>query len=82
MACLPEDISPPRADNDGQTIKERPPAPLAEDGEYYFDGPLFVFTAAYHLRRGYCCGNDCRHCPYDIDGNPVPGKGTAQQKEE
>jgi hypothetical protein len=26
-----------------------------------------VFTAAYHLKRGYCCGNRCRHCPY----NPV-----------
>ncbi len=48
---------------------------LAETGEYYFDGPFLVFTAAYHLRRGFCCGNDCRHCPYDADGNPVPGKG-------
>jgi hypothetical protein len=25
---------------------------------------LFVFTAAYHWRRGSCCENDCRHCPY------------------
>ncbi|WP_018618207.1 DUF5522 domain-containing protein [Spirosoma luteum] len=23
-----------------------------------------VFTAAYHLKRGYCCQNGCRHCPY------------------
>jgi hypothetical protein len=23
-----------------------------------------VFTAAYHLKRGYCCNSDCRHCPY------------------
>jgi len=23
-----------------------------------------VFTAAYHLKRGKCCGNQCRHCPY------------------
>ncbi len=23
-----------------------------------------VFTAAYHLKRGNCCGNQCRHCPY------------------
>jgi hypothetical protein len=23
-----------------------------------------VFTEAYHLRRGYCCHSDCRHCPY------------------
>ncbi|HEX5220409.1 MAG TPA: cysteine-rich CWC family protein [Verrucomicrobiae bacterium] len=36
-------------------------------GDYYFDTDgLMVFTAAYHLRRGYCCGNDCRHCPYEV----------------
>jgi hypothetical protein len=23
-----------------------------------------VWTEAYHLKRGYCCGNGCRHCPY------------------
>ena len=22
------------------------------------------FTKAYHLRRGYCCDNGCKHCPY------------------
>ncbi len=35
---------------------------LPED--FYMDGPYLVFTAAYHLRRGYCCNSDCRHCPY------------------
>jgi len=35
---------------------------LPED--FYFDHGLLVFTAAHHLRRGYCCGNGCRHCPY------------------
>jgi hypothetical protein len=33
-------------------------------GDFYFDDGLMVFTAAYHLRRGYCCGSGCRHCPY------------------
>lgn len=23
-----------------------------------------VFTAAYHLKRGYCCKSGCLHCPY------------------
>lgn len=23
-----------------------------------------VMTEAYHLKRGYCCKNKCRHCPY------------------
>ena len=32
--------------------------------EFYFEGPYMVFTAAYHLKRGYCCNSDCRHCPY------------------
>jgi hypothetical protein len=33
--------------------------------DYYFDAKgNCVFTAAYHLQRGYCCRNNCRHCPY------------------
>jgi hypothetical protein len=33
--------------------------------EYYFsDEGYVVFTAKYLLRRGYCCKNGCRHCPY------------------
>jgi hypothetical protein len=32
--------------------------------DYYFDGPYLVFTAAYHLKRGFCCQSGCRHCPY------------------
>jgi hypothetical protein len=39
------------------------PQPLDPE-DYYFEGPLMVFTAAYHLKRGYCCGSGCRHCPY------------------
>ncbi|WP_456461179.1 DUF5522 domain-containing protein [Reichenbachiella sp.] len=33
--------------------------------DYYFnEQDLMVFTAAYHLKRGYCCKNGCKHCPY------------------
>jgi hypothetical protein len=33
--------------------------------DYYFNGNgLMVFTEKYHLKRGYCCKNDCFHCPY------------------
>ncbi|HEU5341903.1 DUF5522 domain-containing protein [Edaphobacter sp.] len=35
---------------------------LPED--FYYEGPYLVFTAAYHLKRGYCCNSGCRHCPY------------------
>ncbi|HOZ83860.1 MAG TPA: DUF5522 domain-containing protein [Niabella sp.] len=39
-----------------------------ENSQYYFneDG-LVVFTEAYHLQRGHCCGNGCLHCPYDYE---------------
>jgi hypothetical protein len=37
--------------------------PLAPE-DFYYEGPYLVFTAAYHLKRGYCCNSDCRHCPY------------------
>lgn len=29
------------------------------------DGERVVFTALFHIQRGSCCGNGCRHCPYD-----------------
>jgi hypothetical protein len=32
--------------------------------DFYLEGPNLVFTAAYHLKRGYCCNSGCRHCPY------------------
>jgi hypothetical protein len=35
-----------------------------ENELYYMENGLIVFTEAYHLKRGYCCKNGCRHCPY------------------
>ncbi|MEQ8424079.1 MAG: DUF5522 domain-containing protein [Cyclobacteriaceae bacterium] len=32
--------------------------------DYYFENGLMVFTKSYHLKRGYCCKSNCRHCPY------------------
>jgi hypothetical protein len=34
--------------------------------EDYYTSPegYIVFTEKYHLKRGYCCKNACRHCPY------------------
>jgi 2-iminoacetate synthase ThiH len=45
------------------TPTEEPPATQTQD-DFYYEGDFVVFTAAYHLRRGYCCESDCRHCPY------------------
>ncbi len=41
------------------------PAKLRQDEDYYFneDG-LMVLTSNYLKRRGYCCENGCKHCPY------------------
>lgn len=33
--------------------------------DYYInEDSNFVFTKWYHLKRGYCCENACKHCPY------------------
>jgi hypothetical protein len=45
-----------------------------EEGEDYYynaDG-LIVLTEKYHLQRGYCCGNGCKHCPYNYQNVPEP----------
>ena len=39
------------------------PTPV-EGEDFYREGAYVVFTARYHLRRGYCCESGCRHCPY------------------
>lgn len=44
---------------------------LSEDGMYYIENGLVVFTEKFHLKRGYCCGNGCRHCPYRVISNKV-----------
>ncbi|MDQ3687102.1 MAG: DUF5522 domain-containing protein, partial [Acidobacteriota bacterium] len=40
------------------------PHPLREGEDFYREGAALVFTASYHLQRGYCCESGCRHCPY------------------
>ena len=39
---------------------------LIEGEDYYMlpDGRL-VFSAKYHLDRGYCCGKGCLSCPFE-----------------
>lgn len=32
---------------------------------YYNEEGFIVLTEKYHLEKGVCCGNGCRHCPYD-----------------
>lgn len=37
---------------------------LIPEDFYMNENGFMVFTEAYHLKRGYCCKNGCRHCPY------------------
>jgi hypothetical protein len=39
---------------------------VAEGHDFYIDprSGLLVMTALYLTERGYCCSNNCRHCPY------------------
>ncbi len=32
--------------------------------DYYFENGFLVFTGSFLTKRGWCCGNGCRHCPY------------------
>lgn len=51
---------------------------LIENKHYYLEGERVVFTALFHIERGQCCGNGCRHCPYD----PKHKKGTTNLKDK
>jgi hypothetical protein len=42
-----------------------PPKPFVEGTDFYFEDGLMVLTRRFLLDRGFCCGNGCRHCPYD-----------------
>lgn len=56
---------------------------------YYNEQGYIVLTEKYHLQKGVCCGNGCRHCPYNfenvaepkrselIQASPNPSKGGA-----
>lgn len=48
-----------------------------ENKHYYLENGKVVFTNLFHLERGTCCGNKCRHCPYD----PLWTKGTTDINE-
>jgi Family of unknown function (DUF5522) len=52
-------------DNVLEKVQQLPKTSILLEGlDYYTENSFFVFTAWYHLRKGYCCKNGCRHCPY------------------
>ncbi|HNQ13496.1 MAG TPA: DUF5522 domain-containing protein [Bacteroidia bacterium] len=52
------------------------------DKEDYYLSPegYVVFTEKYHLKRGYCCQSNCRHCPYKSRNNNVNSKNNDQKE--
>jgi len=40
---------------------------LDPEDYYYSEQGFIVFTEKYHLKRGYCCQNGCKHCPYGFN---------------
>jgi hypothetical protein len=52
-----------------------------EGEEFYFNSDGFiVLTEEYHLKRGYCCGNGCIHCPFEYKSVPEPKRSTLLAK--
>lgn len=46
---------------------------LVEGDDYYYNEQGYVvLTAKYHLQKGFCCGNGCKHCPYNYVNVPEP----------
>ena len=54
----------PEAERTLETANSSAKEELLGPEDFYMEGPYMVFTEAYHLRRGYCCNSNCRHCPY------------------
>ncbi len=54
---------------------------LTEGIHYYIneDGYI-VLTEQYHLDKGFCCGNGCKHCPYNYESVPEPKKSILLQE--
>ncbi|MDE3247186.1 MAG: hypothetical protein KGO82_00910 [Bacteroidota bacterium] len=49
------------------------PTKLKEGVDFYYSPEGYmVFTEQYHLNKGFCCGNGCRHCPFNYESVPEP----------
>jgi len=42
---------------------------LSEEDYYVSEEGFIIFTEAYHLKRGYCCKSNCKHCPFGYNVN-------------
>lgn len=38
---------------------------FVKDIDYYLESGYVIFTEKYLTERKVCCGNSCRHCPFE-----------------
>ena len=55
-----------------ETTKKSPEPEFYKD-----DSGNIVMTESFHIKRGKCCGNNCKDCPYE----PLYEKGNTNLKE-
>jgi hypothetical protein len=56
---------------------------LTEGIHYYINEEGYVvLTEQYHLEKGYCCGNGCKHCPFHYENVPEPRRSVLVAEEK
>lgn len=55
------------SNNDVEDIEDIHKNACLKNKDIYIDPKtgLSVFTKVFMEKRGYCCGNGCRHCPFN-----------------
>ena len=59
-----------RSSNNAMDVHKREEKLIKEESQnsntnFYWENGFCVFTELFLLKRGHCCGNGCRHCPYE-----------------
>ncbi len=54
-----------------QEIEKTDAAKFIEDVDFYFENGFMILTEHFLKKRGYCCKNGCRHCPYSKETNEL-----------
>lgn len=48
-------------------------ATLVEGEDFYYNEEGYiVLTEKFHIKKGFCCGNGCKHCPFKYENVPEP----------